>query len=403
MRGGRGNRSCLRRLARPLFALVLALGPPTAPALDWSEPWRIPRDAHAAATRGDEYAWRVFVALNWPADAAGGPRGEAARSGDDGPTVWETWPTANQVYREDGADPGPPDSWQPLGASFARFEVMSTKEFQNPRHIVAGVMVPLTDPVAAAARLTEIRMNAAAYNYIRGRELYNLDGQIKAYAAREPIEYPADAKEIKAKWRPISEAERLRYHSVRVTLADGTQRLYGLTALHIASKDLPSWFWATFEHVDNPSRPESDGWRLPSRDTFGCRGLPASCNRAPRGIGLDGTIWQYYRLRGTLSGFVDSAGRPRLLANSELEAGMQETSSCITCHSRATIGVMAGRVQRLPIFDRPEGAPAGRGPGFVGLPRAEWFAAGEAGARPPSRYRQLDFDWSLVKAQPRAP
>ena len=242
---------------------------------------------------------------------------------------------------------------------------------------------------------------------------------------------------MKAKWRPVREEERSRYHSVRVVFADGSTRLFGLTALHIASKDQPHWFWATFEQVDNPLQPGKEGWQLPSRDRFGCRGTAEDCNRAPRGVGLEGTVWQYYRLRGTLTQYVDGAGRPQRLANSELETGMQSTASCMTCHSRSSIGVVAGVPARLTVLDsgrgeaasdaaalggsalggsvRAESPPVGLAPvglasgglasgglarrGFVGLPKDEWFGrredAGGVGFWP------LDFVWSLAKAQPR--
>jgi hypothetical protein len=173
-----------------------------------------------------------------------------------------------------------------------------------------------------------------------------------------------------------------------VKLADGTERLYGLTALHLVTKDLPTWFWATFEHADNPQLPGNDGWQAPSRDTFACGDAEPACNRAPRGIGLEGTVWENYRLRGTLTSFVDTAGKPNLLANSELEAGMQPTASCITCHSRAGIGTVAGQPVRLTVFDTSTGDPKR---GFVGEPRPEWFADG--------RIRSLDFIWSMAKAR----
>jgi hypothetical protein len=249
-------------------------------------------------------------------------------------------------------------------------------------------MVAVSDPLASATRLTEIHMNQTGYDYIRARSLYNTAGQLRAVSSGEAVSFPAATKEVKAKWRVISEAERGRYYTMTVKLADGTERLYGLTALHLVTKDLPTWFWATFEHVDNPQLPGNDGWQAPSRDTFACGNANPACNRAPAGIGLEGTVWENYRLRGTLTSFVDAAGRPNTLANSELEAGMQPTSSCITCHSRAGIGAVAGQPVRLPIFDTST-AEAKRG--FVGEPRQEWFADGAI--------QSLDFIWSMAKAR----
>jgi hypothetical protein len=104
-------------------------------------------------------------------------------------------------------------------------------------------------------------------------------------------------------------------------------------------------------------------------------------------------VWQYYRLRGTLTRFMDARGAPQRLANSELEQGMQGTASCITCHSRATITDDAGKPGRLAIFE-----PTARR-GYVGEP--SWLDAGYVWDG--RRYQSLDFVWSLSKAQPRAP
>jgi len=360
----------------------------SSPALDWSKPWAQPRDPQQAASNSDEYAWRLFIALDWPADPLARAADPSVPLGADRPVVWETWQNTADVYLDDGRDPGPWATGRPLPsvADERRFETLTLKDFPNARHIVEGRMVPLVDPASSARRLTEIRMNKAAFDYIRARELYNVDGQLRAVAADRAVQFPPGSTEIKAIWRPIRADEQSRYHAVRVRLADGTTRLYGLTALHVVSKDLPQWLWATFEHVDNPLLADGDGWKLPSGDHFACRHRAADCGLAPRGIGLEGTVWQYYRLRGTLTRFVNAVNRPLLLANSELEAGMQTTSSCITCHSRSSIGVVGGVPMRLPIFDaapvaaeEPE-VPVRRG--FVGPPRAEWFQ--HSGSGPPA-------------------
>jgi hypothetical protein len=419
-----------------------------AAALDWRTPFSEPQDSAAAAARSDEYAWRLFVALDWPADPVTRSADPSARFGA-GAVVWETWQNAADVYLPGGATPSEwrdghaaqragarPDAGRtvPAGESAAhRFETRSLKDLPNARHIVGGRMVPLEDQVASARRLTEIRMNRTTFEFIRAQGLYFVEGQMRAYARAgatgRPLSFPLGAKEIKAKWRMITPRERTRYHTVRVTLADGSSRLYGLTALHIASKDLPHWFWATFEQVDNPTLADNEGWQLPSRDRFACGSERPDCGRAPAGIGLEGTVWQYYRLRGTLTDYVDSAGRPQLLANSELESGMQRSASCITCHARSALAVSGGEPRRLAVFARAEAAPAPGNAtlgdatlgdatlgdatlgnpappdpltrrGYVGEPRAEWFGgAGDALAP----FRQLDFVWSLAKAQWREP
>jgi hypothetical protein len=374
-------------------------------ALDWSKPWQPPHDSRVAASNPDEYAWRLFVSVNWPADARRRAANPAKRLGDHGPVAWEVWQNAQQVYLEDGGDPGPWVTGQPAPdvSAETRFETISLKEVPNARHIVGGKMVPLTEPAAGARRLTEIRMNRPAFEYIRAHELYNLDGQIRVLTAGRPISFPSTSIEIKAKWRPIRADEESRYHTLKVRFADGSERLYGLTALHIVSKVLPQWLWTTFEHIDNPTLRDAEGWQLPSVDRFACAGESADCNRAPRGIGLEGTVWENYRLRGTLTRFVDDTNRPVLLASSELETGMQKSSSCITCHARSSIGLVDGAPARLPIFDMSAAGAAspaapGERRGYIGTPQPEWFEHISISGKP--LFAQLDFVWSLSKARP---
>jgi hypothetical protein len=368
-------------------------------ALDWRVPWVQPHDPQQAAANSSEYAWHVFVALNWPADTRTRSANPLAPLGADQPVVWETWQSASDVFLDGGRKPSPWIDGAPLPplTNERRFETGSLKDLPNLRHIADGRMVPLLDTVANARHLTEIRMNKITFDYIRQRGLYVQEGQMQAVAQGLGVYFPVGATNVKARWRPISEAERARYHTLELTLSDGSRRLYGLTALHIASKDLEHWFWATFEHVDNRTLSDDEGWQLPSRDTFACGDASADCNAAPRGVGLENTVWQHYRLRGTLASFVDAQNRPLLLANSELEAGMQASSSCITCHSRAAIGVVAGAPTHLSIFESSDlEFPVRRG--YVGMPRAEWFEDPERGTR---RFEQLDFVWSLAKAHSR--
>jgi hypothetical protein len=385
---------------RPVIVIgMLCCVAARATSLDWRDPAAEPHDSAAAAGRSDEYAWRLFVALNWPANGDTRAPDRSARFGADRPVVWESWMSAGSVFLDGGTDPGP---WLPRRAvqerNERRFETPSAQQQRNLRHVVAGVMVPLEDPIGSARRLTEIRLNRISYEFIRAHQLYNIEGQLCAYAAGG-VAFPFGAKQVKAKWRPIAVAERARYHSMEVTLADGTQRLYGLTGLHIASKDLQHWFWTTFEHVDNPSLADNEGWQLASRDHFACGSERPDCNRAPANIGLEGTVWQYYRLRGVLTQYTDEHGEPERLANSELESGIQASASCITCHSRATIGVAAGAPVHLAVFDTRAPDESRPRRGFIGNPLAAWFEP--TTGNDAQRYLPLDFVWSLAKAQRR--
>lgn len=379
-------------LGTPFIGGVKADSAPTP----WIAPYSIAQTHH----NSDEFAWRLFVALNWPAAAGTRHADPSAAFGAPAPTVWESWKSMPEVYMPDGHDPGPwlTDDVGLLAQADRRFESISATEFPNARHVVDGHMVALLDPVAHAKQLTEAHMNGVAYNYIREHELYDVEGQIRAIQSAGGVQFPRGSVNVKAKWRPITDQEESRYHTTRVRLADGTMRLYGLSGLHVASKNLPRWLWATFEHVDNASLAESEGWLLPSRDTFTCRGVTSDCNRSPSDMGLQGTVWQFYRLRGTLTRFIDSAKQPLLLANSQLEAGDQRNSSCISCHARASLSTKGGR---LTIFDgvSDDAQAMVDRKGSVGNPRPEWFKLDAED--PQARLSSLDFVWSLSKAQMR--
>jgi hypothetical protein len=232
---------------------------------------------------------------------------------------------------------------------------------------------PRFDPVAAQNQANETRMNRTAFDYVVANNLYNVEGQEVFFAKGENLDFPLDAMEIKAQWRRIQPQEAARYHSAK---SQDPEQLWGLTSLHITTKDLPNWFWATFEHKDNPAREAV----VPSRDSHG---LPES---------LKGTRWENYVLRGTQVNFVDSVGRTTILASSQIERGFQRTSSCITCHARATIGEPPRdnqAINRLTIFEGVDGS--------IGPPTPAWFV--DTDRVPQAReYVQTDFVWSLFRA-----
>jgi hypothetical protein len=377
----------------------------TAKAALAQQPWEEPQDASEAINQPDRYAWRLFVALSWPADIkqkkadAGKPFGDAA----PGPVVWETWRNVNNnasdtTFRRNGSDPGP---WLQIETSPEKLisdfdddalQLVLARRFQALSH----APLPAFEETAAKLARNETRVNQSTYEFIRANGLYNLDGQIALYTSgKTAIEFPVMAKEVKAQWRKISDAEKHRYHWAKAD--DGT--IYGLTALHIITKDLPNWFWATFEHIDNKAsegeggRPGNPGWQLKSRDRAACTDPEYDCERIPSGFGLEGTKWENYRLRGTQIDFVDSRGRTTLLANSHPEGPFQLTSSCITCHARATISAK----DRLTVFACITETPSGEQVpvGNVGIPNSDWFFESNNAVK----YTQLDFVWSLLRAR----
>lgn len=366
-------------------------------------PWEEPQDTAVALTESDRYAWQLFVAVNWPADIPHKVADAEQLFGAEGPVVWETWRNVRNAAPDTAFPPGgsDPGSWLtpsiPLARNVEHFDTTPLQLVARARMLAAtGQPLPAFDLVPAEESINETRMNKTTYEFVRQHELYNIEGQ-EALVARgvDTSEFPLNAKEVKAQWREIAAADKSRYHWTEVRTSASEMKIYGLTALHITTKDLPNWFWATFEHIDNKlaeadgGRAGNEGWLLPSRDRFACPTPPYDCEQVPPGIGLQGTKWEHYRLRGTQVDFIDSRGNATHLANSQPEQNFQQTSSCITCHARATIGSMAGpRANRLSIFDT-------NGQSHFDPPQTSWFNPPGSG----QRYTQLDFVWSFFRAQ----
>lgn len=353
--------------------------------------WQEPNDALAAILEPDCYAWQLFVSLNWPGDPTTQAADPDAALGDDGPAAWEFWRNARtgsygEVFDIGGRDPGP---WLLQGAALiARNAADVDPEPLQQMAFFAGLPLPEIDedfPIAA----NETRMNKATYEFVRNNGLYSLEGLQAAFDPTSGVmHFPGNAKEIKARWREISGPDKARYHWATITTA-GVQKTYGLTALHITTKDLPNWFWATFEHIDNRESQVNggirghEGWIDPSVDRYTCPSAPIDCDAAP--AMLAGTKWQNYVLRGTQVDFTDGRGRPTVLANSVIERGFQKTSSCITCHARAAYD-STGRMNDIFL-------PTAVRTGPLGSPDPDWFFVGGATTR-----MQTDFVWSFMRA-----
>ncbi len=147
-------------------------------------------------------------------------------------------------------------------------------------------------PISSAAD-EEVRLNRSALEFVAANQLYSLTQQRKLAAdGNLEIEFPLKAKEVKAHWIKLDNpADYSRYH----TGMDSDGVVYGLVALYITTKDLPRWFWATWEHVDNETRWPSTyprqfaGWSVRPQDKFACEEKPTDCAEIPKNIGLEGT------------------------------------------------------------------------------------------------------------------
>jgi hypothetical protein len=455
-------------------------------------------DLHPAVNNPDKFAWELFIQLNHPAKV--GERGTPDLTktlGEPGLRVWETWKLARtEVFLPDGCKPPAWDEVAPTPGPVAS-QPSLLQSVQNPTELKffdppkfsediadrLGVEVdpsPLAQPnLNFATQLSpaistptvdvqdlgnETRMNRATFDFVVSKRLYNIEGQEDFLRRGLAIEFPADSIEVKAAWRLFSEREldpertfedlngdgtvadnerglallqRRFYVAYGLATDEGTQQVqtkpFGLVGLHIITKDIPNWFWATFEHASNPLPEVGNLDRHSPPET----GSPQEVSR---------TVWENYRLRGTQVDFVDATGRPTTLGNTQIEGGFQASSSCITCHARASIGQrldnlfardgqqMFGPGTFIPpsgSISRPPSAPGSytfganrlnvfedihatrafptlpandpqnrtrqiaRLTGAIGAPDPKLFAL-EGTSR--AQYTQLDFVWSLRRA-----
>lgn len=285
-----------------------------------------------------KHAWDLFQLVNHPAMdpktcQCRGVADPSKAMGQPGTfVVWETWRlSSTEVFLAHGAKPPAwDDESLPGGPVTGKVpdlpKPVLMARLAGKSRLPSGPHV-LFDPgdgiFAGHGQFGESRMNKATYNFVVDNGLFSIEGQ-QRYAqsvldgSKPVVAFPLDSMEVKAAWVDLSDTSISDGNPQHYYTADYKGKKYGLASLHIITKDLPNWFWATFHHVSNPAG---------GAETHDDYGRPDS---------LNGTVWKYYVLGGTQTNFTDSIGRPTLLSDSLVEKGI-ENSSCISCHARATV------------------------------------------------------------------
>jgi hypothetical protein len=327
--------------------------------------------ASAGGSQAATMAWDVFLYLGWP--AKGGERGvpDPSQSLGATPAVWQTWKESQETYLTGGVAPPPWDDGGPQGPATAALTMIDGTTLQD----VDG------NPITYS-----VRLNQSTFDYILSRQLYGWTGQAALrQPGATPVAFPAAAMEVKAAWKildPVKDRDRMNHYLVAQVRMAGqagpTTLTVGLTGLHIMSKALPNWVWITFEQVENPT-------------TTGARLLlpidPAVAEvNAQFQAAVAGTPYAYYQLNGVQTEYT-AGDTATLLANTQIETSFQTSSSCITCHARASVS--AGATARLPLFSLAGGDLAG----YIGAPDLTPFGPGK------DQYSALDFVWSMREAK----
>jgi hypothetical protein len=163
-----------------------------------------------------------------------------------------------------------------------------------------------------------------------------------------------DSLEVKVDWVPVTSYSKPTFacpdptNSLYTETINGT--CYALAAIHITSKVMPRWLWATFEpnnEITNPNRCDPklygtcfDPWGTTSNRPYG-KGQTAQQSSELRQAMAEAHLppaFNNYFLTGVQTEFVDNYGKPTQLGNSfvEFNQGVPPgKSSCITCHEYA--------------------------------------------------------------------
>jgi len=264
-----------------------------------------------------QFAWRSFVAMNWPATVSFDRSNTAkvtralpdttksiGQALPSDPTVWEMFQPNWYVFTPNNPPPPGIGGWNQdaaLPSACGTIQhaaenapgmtpairnsirsLSSLSKFDPMPGVGQAFSAPLIDQTGYYARY-EIRMNFPAFDFISGNQFY-LASKQKAWAdLGKAFDFPVQTSDkagaifIKAAWKTLSEDEKKsgRFHTALAFLftpenGAGTTCAgpvtVGLVGLHIVqkTKNFPAWIWSTFEQIDNtpadPAHPGAGPW-----------------------------------------------------------------------------------------------------------------------------------------------
>jgi hypothetical protein len=369
-------------------------------------------DPNPALNHPDKVSWELFT-------------GVTRAVGNN--VVFETWASNEDTFQANPKFPGTsgPPSCQPVVAAGPAQPALAAAQAVTPTaspkilNVPALLALAPRDPNIAAPAVApaapgdqeseETRRNKATFDFIFCNKLHTRAGLRAAFAAGTPISFPTDSIEVKANWVLLGTRNPADYYVN--TASDGKR--YALIALHIISKMVPNWTWATFEHKDNLGRCDFIG----CHDKFGAvvQDVPAHPLTSPHGrydpcvktpavkklfsdAGLP-PLWENYCLKGSQVDYVSATGVPTLLGNSVTENRFDNTSSCISCHARAAVDAQGQKTTGAGFLSPavPALCPTGNPCSPNGAPNPAWFWNNPGQATQSMLALQTDFIWSIAR------
>jgi hypothetical protein len=308
----------------------------------------------------DSLAWALFL--------------EAMAPGTNGPLTVETWPEQCQLNPNAIGCPGVAgvaaaekaggDGKVRLVHGSPAAEKMAGSDCSAMRRTPVAGYPPPSNLTVDAMFCEEVQVSPPEAVFLKRSGLTTLIGQQTYGNARGiAINFPGtgmneirrdlDSVEVKLDWAPATS-----FNNPTFACPDPTNHLYtetingtcyALVGIHITSKSMIRWLWATFEpdsDITNPNRCDPklygdclDSWGTTSSRPYG-KGQTAQqspeLQQAMAAAHLNPAFKNYF-LTGVQTEFV-SGGKPTLLGNSfvEFNQGVPPgKSSCITCHQYA--------------------------------------------------------------------
>jgi hypothetical protein len=260
-------------------------------------------------------------------------------------SAWETWASPKALFQPENGGPPvvPPKSprtWE------CRQQALEKK--------MLGVFMEKAEipPVIPPSICGEIKLNIPLFSYAASNSFWKKEDLIAAAGQKRKMNFPKESIAVKALWHILLEASdiancEIMFHCHRQPEDGGSTILtYRLEGFHIASRDLPNWFWTTFEWAGNKGLKDPVNFCIPAEECKDTFGFPNRSLRPEADVPSDklkelfkdyGTnpMWLNYRLSGTQLGFTDNIGTPTRLGNTVIEGNGTPDSSCISCHAAA--------------------------------------------------------------------
>lgn len=227
----------------------------------------------------DDYSWRAFISLVWPAmpqapSSGNSPRGvpDPTKTIADGgvPLVFETYKADWETFQPQGAQPSTFASYTAAApcpnAKPGDFVLGNISKFGNVGEAGFGDLVSVLVSQNGKFVRYLAAYNKTEFNTVLANAYYlasNLPQNMKPQGP--DIVFPLGSLDVKSSWIDMSNVTHPeRFHTRNAWLQDPvsgscgtTPVLVGLVGLHIVQKTptRPQWIWSTFEQIDNVPPP----------------------------------------------------------------------------------------------------------------------------------------------------